>query len=179
MARPVRVRPLSADEDAALLQIVRSASRQETIRVRRAVMVRASAHGVKPPVIARLLDADPDTVRDVIHAFNADGLAALDPHWGPGCPRRITAEDEAYIVRVATRRPRVVRRPFTHWSLRKLADYLADNGVRVVVIGRERLRQLLHAHGISFPAHQDLEGVDRSGRGRQAGPDRGSARALA
>jgi len=179
MARPVRVRPLSAQEDAALLQVVRSASRQETIRVRRAVMVRASAHGAKPPMIARLLDADPDTVRDVIHAFDANGLAALDPHWGPGCPRRITAEDEAFIVQVDTGRPRAVRRPFTHWSLRRLVDYLADNGVRVVVIGRKRLRQLLHAHGISFPADQDLEGVHRPGRRRQPGPDRAGARALA
>lgn len=179
MARPVRVRPLSADEDAALLQIVRSASRQETIRVRRAVMVRASAHGAKPPLIARLLDADPDTVRDVIHAFNANGLAALDPHWGPGGPRRITTQDEEFIVRAATGRPRAVGRPFTHWSLRKLVDYLADNQARVVVVGRERLRQILHRHGISFPTHPDLEEVHRPRRGRQAGPDRAGARAVA
>jgi transposase len=170
---------LSAEEDAALLQIVRSASQQETIRVRRAVMVRASAHGAKPPMIARLLDADPDTVRDVIHAFNANGLAALDPHWGPGCPRRITAEDEAFIVAVATTRPRVVGRPFTHWSLRKLADYLADNRVRVVDVHRERLRQILHANGISFPADPDLEGIEGPGRRRQTGPDREGARAVA
>jgi len=45
MARPVRVRASSADEDAALLRIVRGGGRQDTIRVRRAVMVRASAHG--------------------------------------------------------------------------------------------------------------------------------------
>jgi hypothetical protein len=39
--------------------------------------------------------------------------------------------------------------PFTHWSLRKLAAYLAgrDQPVR---ISRERLRQVLHARGISF-----------------------------
>lgn len=179
MARPVRVRPLSADEDAALLRIVRGEGRQDTIRVRRAVMVRASAHGAKPPLIARLLDADPDTVRDVIHAFNANGMAALDPHWGHGRPRRITAEDEEFIVAVATGRPRVVGRPFTHWSLRKLADYLTTNRRHPVVIHRERLRQLLHAHGISFPAHPDLEGVHRPGRRCQARPDRAGARALA
>ena len=179
MARPVRVRPLNADEDEALLAIVRSASRQETIRVRRAVMVRACAHGVKPPMIARLLDADPDTVRDVVHAFNAYGMVALDPQWGLGCPRRITLEDEEFIVHVAMTRPREVGRPFTHWSLRKLVDYLADNRVRVVVIGRERLRQILHTHDISFPADPDLEGIHRPGRGRQAGPDRAGARAVA
>ena len=179
MARPVRVRPLSADEDAALLAIVRSASRQETIRVRRAVMVRACAHGAKPPLIARLLDADPDTVRDVIHAFNTTGMAALDPHWGPGGPRRITTEDEAFIVQVATTRPRAVGRPFTHWSLRKLVDYLTTNRTHPVVIHRERLREILHAHGISFPADEDLEGVHRPRRRRQAGPDRTGTRALA
>jgi hypothetical protein len=32
---------------------------------------------------------------------------------------------------------------FTHWSVRKLVDYLAANPVRMVCVGRERLRQLL------------------------------------
>jgi transposase len=180
VAKPVRVRELSQAEDAVLLRIVRGdEGRQESIRVRRAVMVRACAHGVKPPMIARLLDADPDTVRDVIHAFNATGFAALDPHWAGGRPRRITVEDEAFIVQVATTRPRAVGRPFTHWSLRKLVDYLADNPVRVVDVHRERVRQILHAHDISFPADPDLEGVHRPGRRRQAGPDRAGARAVA
>ena len=179
MARPVRVRPLSEQEDAELLAIVRDAGKQETIRVRRAVMVRASAGGVKPPMIARLLGADPDTVRDVIHAFNANGLAALDPHWAGGRPRRITAEDEAFIVQAATTRPKAVGRPFTHWSIRKLVDYLVHNRVHPVVIERERARQILHAHGISFPAHPDLEGDHRPGRRGQDGPDRAGARAVA
>jgi len=82
-------------------------------------------------------------------------------------------------VTTATTRPRAVGRPFTHWSLRKLVDYLADNPVRRVDIGRERVRQILHVHGISFPADQDLEGVHRPGRRRQARPDRAGARAVA
>ena len=41
-------------------------------------------------------------------------------------------------------------RPFTHWSVRKLRQYLADNPVRTVTIGRERLRQLLDRHGVTF-----------------------------
>jgi hypothetical protein len=42
----------------------------------------------------------------------------LDPHWGPGPRRRITPADEAYIVAVATTRPKKLGQPFTHWSLR-------------------------------------------------------------
>jgi hypothetical protein len=40
--------------------------------------------------------------------------------------------------------------PFIHRSIRKLAGYLADNTVRTVEIGRERLRQILRRRGISF-----------------------------
>ena len=53
------------------------------------------------PAIARLVAAHPDTVRDVIHAFNAHGLSALEPHWGAGRPRRITDQDEAFVVAIA------------------------------------------------------------------------------
>ncbi len=41
-------------------------------------------------------------------------------------------------------------RPFTRWSIRKLADYLATNRVRRVYLGRERLRQLLRRNDVSF-----------------------------
>jgi hypothetical protein len=36
--------------------------------------------------ITRLVAADEDTVRDVIHLFNAKGLAALDPWWAGAVP---------------------------------------------------------------------------------------------
>src|SRR5664279_2699120 len=94
MAGPVLTRPLSEQEDRDLLRIVRGEGSQNTIRVRRAVMVRASADGARAGEIARVLAADPDTVRDVIHAFNDNRFAALDPHWGSGRPRRITSDDE-------------------------------------------------------------------------------------
>jgi hypothetical protein len=38
--------------------------------VRRAMIIMASASGTLVPAIARLVAADEDTVRDVIHAFN-------------------------------------------------------------------------------------------------------------
>ena len=101
--------------------------------------------------------------RRAAYPVNANGLTALDPRWGPGPRRRITPTDEAYIVQVATTRPKKVGQPFTHWSLRKLAGYLADNSVAVVRLGREQLRQLLHAHRISFSADPDLEDLHGSG----------------
>ena len=57
--------------------------------------------------------------------------------------------DIEVILTAARTRPEKPVQPFTHWSLRELAGYLAGLG-RPVRIGRERLRQLLHERGISF-----------------------------
>ena len=114
-------------------------------------MIMASASGTPVPAIARLVAADEDTVRDVIHAFNERGLAALDPQWAGGRPRRISDGDIAFVVTTATTRPETVGCPFTQWSVRKLAAHLAHNrGRRRVRIGRERLRLILREHHISF-----------------------------
>ena len=80
--------------------------------------------------------------------FNELGKASLDPRWAGGRPRRITTADEEFIVGAAMARPEVLGLPFTRWSLRKLAACLG--GERVVRVGRERLRQLLHARDVAF-----------------------------
>ena len=148
MAEPVRARRLTDQGGRRLLQIVRR-GKHGSVRVRRAMIIMASASGRLVPAIARLVAADEDTVRDVIHAFNEKGLAALDPQWAGGRPRLISDEDIEVILTAARTRPEKPVQPFTHWSLRKLAGYLAGLG-RPVRIGRERLRQLLHERGISF-----------------------------
>ena len=149
MAEPVRARRLTDEEGRRLQQIVRR-GKHGSVRVRRAMIIMASAAGTPAAAIARLVAADEDTVRDVIHAFNAKGLAALDPQWAGGRPRLISDEDIEAIVTAATRRPEKLGLPFTHWSVRKLAGYLASCPARPVVIGRERLRQILASRGLSF-----------------------------
>src|SRR5436305_13699816 len=104
MAEPVRARRLSDQEGQRLQQIVRR-GKHGSVRLRRAMIIMASASGTLVPAIARLVAADEDTVRDVIHAFNQKGLAALDPRWAGGRPRRIRDEDVAFIVMTATTLP--------------------------------------------------------------------------
>ena len=65
-------------------------------------------------------------------------------------PASITTTDRALIVETATTRPHQVGCPFTHWSIRKLVDYLATQKGLKVRVGRERLRQILVAEGITF-----------------------------
>jgi len=115
------------------------------------MVVLASAGGNTVPAIARLVQADEDSVRQVVHRFNEMGMASLDPRWAGGRPRLISPDDEAFIVTTANTRTETLGLPFTRWSLRKLADFLAFNrGPRRVRVSRERLRQLLHRHGLTF-----------------------------
>jgi transposase len=154
MAEPVRARRLSDHEGRTLTQIVRR-GRGSSVRVRRATIIMASSSGTPVSAIARLVAADVDTVRNVIHAFNERGLAALDPQWAGGRPRLISDDDITFIVTTATTRPGALDMPFTQWSVRKLAAYLGAHGhvsgrERRIQIGRERLRVILRAHHISF-----------------------------
>jgi Homeodomain-like domain len=69
----------------------------------------------------RLVQGDEDAIRQVIHRFNEMGLAGLDPQWAGGRPRRISPEDEAFIVETANARPETCGQPFSRWSLRTLS----------------------------------------------------------
>ncbi|RNG24100.1 IS630 family transposase, partial [Streptomyces botrytidirepellens] len=132
-----------------LQQIVRRGS-TSSVRYRRAMMLLASAGGNRVPVIAQLVQADEDTVRDVIHAFNEKGLACLDPRWAGGRPRQLKSDEEDFVAQTATTRPVKLGQPFTRWSLRKLVAYLRKVHGRVIRIGREALRCLLARRGVTF-----------------------------
>jgi len=125
MAEPVRARRLSDEEGPRLLQIVRR-GKHGSIRVRRAMIIMASASGTRVPAIARLVAADEDTVRDVIHAFNEKGLAALDPRWAGGRPRLISDEDIQVIVTAARTRPEKLGLPATSCRSASISASLAD-----------------------------------------------------
>ncbi|WP_405657875.1 IS630 family transposase [Streptomyces sp. NBC_01166] len=149
MVEPVRVRRLTDQEGRKLQQIVRRGD-TSSVRYRRAMMLLASAGGNRVPVIAQLVQADEDTVRDVIHRFNEIGLACLDPRWAGGRPRQLTPDDEDFVVATATTRPTKLGQPFTRWSIRKLVIYLHRVHGRVIRIGREALRCLLARRGVTF-----------------------------
>src|SRR5437764_401844 len=122
MSTRVRARRLTQDEGQYLQRLVRR-GRHDSVRYRRALIIMASASGTG----AR--------------------------------PRRITDEDIAVVVATAMTRPKKLGLPFTHWSIRKLTAYLGGwyghhdptlVPARMIRIGRERVRVILHEHGIGF-----------------------------
>jgi len=152
MPKRVLVRRLNDVEGRQLQQIVRRGGKSDRsiVKWRRAMVVLASAGGNDVAAIARLVQTSPDRVREMIHRFNDLGMRSLDPQWAGGRPRQITMTDRELIVETAKTRPAKLGRPFTHWSIRKLADFLATKQGGKVRIGRERLRQILIAEGITF-----------------------------
>lgn len=171
MAEPVRVRRLTDQEGQKLQQIVRRGS-TNSARYRRAMMLLASAGGNRVPVIAQLVQADEDTVRDVIHRFNEIGLAALDPRWAGGRPRLLSPDDEDFVVQTASTRPTKLGQPFTRWPPAQTRRLPAES---------PRPRDPHRPRGITVPAgpprhhlptHQDLEGVTRPRARHQARPHR-------
>ncbi|GLW04238.1 hypothetical protein Slala05_78680 [Streptomyces lavendulae subsp. lavendulae] len=63
---------------------------------------------------------------------------------------RAAGQYQLGAVSAATTRPTQVGKPFTRWSIRKLADHLRRNIARPIRIGREALRCLPVRRGISF-----------------------------
>ncbi len=104
----VKVRRLTDEEGRQLQRIARrggGTTDKSVVKWRRSMVVLASAGGDSVQAIARLVQTSPDRVREMIHRFNEMGMASLDPRWAGGRPRRITTEDEAFIVTTAKGRP--------------------------------------------------------------------------
>ena len=82
----VFVRELDPAEAQRLVKITRTA--RDRVRLRRAGIVLASMQGRSPAEAAGMFAATAQYAREVIHAFNEQGFAALDPKWSGGRPRK-------------------------------------------------------------------------------------------
>ena len=84
MRTPIFIRPLTEDEQRQIQAGLRSS---DAFVMRRCQILLASARGERAPAIARQLGCDDQTVRNVIHEFNADGAG--------GAARRLLAPPSA------------------------------------------------------------------------------------
>jgi hypothetical protein len=84
MRTPIFIRPLTEDEQQHIQKGLRSSA---AFVLRRCQILTASARGERAAAIARQLGCDDQTVRNVIHGFNASGLAVLQK--GSSRPHRL------------------------------------------------------------------------------------------
>src|SRR6185295_12748868 len=121
----VFVRALEPEEAQRLVKITRTT--KDRVRLRRAGIVLASAQGRSAAEAAGMFAMKPQYAREVIHAFNESGFAALDPKWSGGRPAKFGPAARDQISRIAACKPAELGLPFTTWSLTKLVAYLAEH----------------------------------------------------
>jgi transposase len=73
--------------------------------IRRARMITGSWDGLRTTQIAERLGCHPQTVRERLHRFNAEGVDGLGDRPGPGRPRRLTETERGRIIALARSGP--------------------------------------------------------------------------
>ena len=150
--KPIRVPDLISEQLAELEELYRS-TRNVRLRTRAQMVLLAAERCLTAAQIAGIVRASEETVRRWLKRYLAEGVEGLSDAPQPGAPRKVTEEYREELLHAVRRRPRSLGLPFSLWTLRRLADYMAERtGIRVEY---ETVRVHLKAAGIvlSRPQH--------------------------
>jgi transposase len=150
--KPIRIPALAPERLAELEDMYRS-TRNARLRTRAQMVLLAAERRMTAAEIAEIVRASEETVRRWLKRYLAEGVEGLRDTPRPGAPRKVTAEYRERLVHAVRRRPRSLGLPFSLWTLRRLADHMAERtGIRVEY---ETVRLHLKAAGIvlSRPQH--------------------------
>jgi transposase len=142
MRTPIFIRPLTEDEQHQIQARLRSS---DAFVLRRCQILLASARGERAPTIARQLGCDDQTVRNVIHGFNATGLAVLQE--GSSRPHRLRTifSDEAAqcLKDLLHHSPRDFGKERSRWTLELAAQVSFEQGIISSPVSDESVRRAL------------------------------------
>jgi transposase len=126
----------------------------------RAKMITASWAGKRTPCIAIELGCHPQTVRERIQRFNAEGVEGLIDRPRSGRQRRITEAERSLIIDLVNHAPpgRMTRQGdgslrvadetgSAHWTLDSLTAAAQQRGI---AIKRSQVRRILQAEGVAW-----------------------------
>jgi transposase len=154
MQVPLFVRPPTEAEQQALAAGLRSA---DAFTLRRCQVVLASARGERVPVIARSLGCGEQTVRNTIHTFSQEGVAALVV--GSSRPHTIHAAfdaDGAERLRALLHRsPRDFGHLTSVWTLELAAEVACAEGITARRVSGETVRATLARLGLRWRRAKD------------------------
>jgi transposase len=150
--RPIRIPTLSPEQLDALEKLYRT-TREARLRTRAQMVLLAAERRMTASEIAEIVRGSEETVRRWLKRYLAEGIEGLHDVPRPGAPRKVTADYKERLLHAVRRRPRSLGLPFSLWTLRRLADHMAEQtGIRVEY---ETVRVHLKAAGIvlSRPQH--------------------------
>ncbi len=142
MQTPHFIRPLTEDERHQIQIGLRS---KDAFVLRRCQILTLSERGERAPAIARQLGCHRQTVLNVIHGFNAHGLAILQE--GSSRPHRLrtTFSDEAVeaLQDLLHRSPRDFGLQTSVWTLPLAARISFEQGLTPRLVSGESVRRAL------------------------------------
>ncbi|HEX6483457.1 MAG TPA: helix-turn-helix domain-containing protein [Ktedonobacteraceae bacterium] len=142
MRTPIFIRPFSQDEQRQIQAGLRSS---DAFVMRRCQILRASARGERAPAIAHQLGCDDQTVRNVIHEFNASGLVVLQE--GSSRPHRLrtafTEEGAQRLKELLHRSPHDFGKECGTWTLELAAQVSFEQGIISTPVSDESVRRAL------------------------------------
>ena len=149
MQAPLFVRPPTEAEQQTLAAGLRSA---DAFTMRRSQIILASARGERVPAIARALGGGEQAVRNAIHAFDQDGVAALTE--GSSRPHTIHAAFDApgaeRLRALLHRSPRDFGHATSVWTLALAAETAAAEGITATRVSGETVRATLARLGLRW-----------------------------
>jgi transposase len=149
MQPPLFVQPLTNFEREALTKGLRS---PDAFTLRRCQILLASDQGQRPAQIAAVLGCAPQTVRDALHAFAAEGLACLQAK--PRTPKTVhTAwpkgrDDD--LRALLHQSPRTFGKPTSLWTLPLAAHVCFEKGWTTRRLSGESIRLVLKRLGVGW-----------------------------
>ncbi len=149
MTAPIYVRTLTDEERKQLEAGLRS---PDAFVLRRCQILLASARGLPASAIEWNLGCDDDTVRKVIKAFNAHGLAALQaksrrPHHSGAA---FAPQQAERLKELLHKNPRTYGKATSVWTLELVAEVSFAEGLTRERVSDETIRATLERLGIHW-----------------------------
>ena len=147
MPKKFQLREITGEEYPELQRISRARS-EAARRVERAKIVLAFASQERVAEMAARLKRSQQMIYQVLHRFNAIGLAALDDAPKSGRPPTYPEEQRGQLLATAQTHPQHLGLSFGHWTLDRLVNYAHEQ--LGITISRSQLALVLRQEGLRW-----------------------------
>ena len=127
----IGVPPLTEKQRVALDELYRKTDKPR-YRTRAQMILLSAEKKLKADEIAKIVRTSHTTVLCWLKRYIAEGIEGLKDKPRAGSPVKVTKVYHQQLIEAVRRRPRSFELPYSMWTLRRLADYMAEEtGLRV------------------------------------------------
>ena len=127
----IEVPPLSDEHHVELEELYHKTDKPR-YRTRAQMVLLSAEKRLKAEEIAEIVRVSHITVLRWLKRYMAEGIEGLKDEPRAGSPAKVTETYQQELIEAVRRRPRSLGIPYSMWTLRRLADYMAEEtGLRV------------------------------------------------